>query len=550
MTVKSMLMPTDYFNLSNTYSVVNDYMFSLIGVITIVAIIYEMLNDGNIFMPIKRAFLSFVFCAILLPCLNFTSNASFNIADGILENLGDSDNLSLINNPVEFYDTIVNKRISSDSETSTEAETIDGVEFQVTELRTKKDLSTMDVIGSQLKDIPNVTFSYIAVGWIWLCFIGLEISFYLLYFFTGAMFAIPTILSIFPTFSTSVSGAFKSIGVLFITPIVTAVILALLSLKVGSLSETGTLAESMKNVVVVMALCTALGSSIMLSSGFLEATGLGASLGKVGAMATSVATGTALGNIGKLISNRDNIIRSGREGLQRVGNFVRSPANFAKNGMSMAMSGMGSILKSKANSRGFTGKATSKINEAGKSLSSIKDSVGSKITSGKDSLGEKLRPNTTIGRAISTAKAMVNSPEEFKRKQEVLNGVKTMGIKSALKPKGHEPSTLNNLKKNQEIRELIASKPRQPKGWGVWNDDKKSRPSISIADRNKIRDINTKIREKTQPSKFTSLPKPSRNIKSNNSSKYLYNKNYNSKFANAPHKSTKKQQAKTSSIHS
>lgn len=510
MNVKSVLMPMDYFNIETTYQTMTGYMFALISIVLMISIIYELINDGNIFSPIKRSLNAYILCAVILPVLNFTINTSFAISDGILDSLGDSKSLGLILEPEEFYDVVINQNRDRNSNSNEDESINDKRPFWEKKPEDVQVFGTSDkqaaILGGSLKDIPNAIFSYIAVAWVWACFILLQISYYLLYFFTGGLFAIPVILSIFPMFNSSITGAFKSIGTLFITPIVVSVILALLSLKVGTLTETGTIAESMKNVVIVIVLCTALGASIKLASGFLEATGLAGSLGTVGATASSMAGGMLMGGIGKIVANKGAIMSAGIAGLSGLTSFAKNPSNFTRNTTSMAMSGIGNAIKRKSNSEGVVGK-TAKVltNTAGK-FSATKNTANEKVASVKNAISDKLNnPTNTSGRMIATAKAMLNNPDEFRKKHEALKGIKEIGAKSSFKPHGYSHPSINQI--NQKTPEVTnASKPTQPRGFGLWADNKRSVPTVSISEKKNSkppRDKNPKEQYKRNKSSYS-----------------------------------------------
>lgn len=500
----------DYFNIETTYQTMTGYMFALISIVLMISIIYELINDGNIFSPIKRSLNAYILCAVILPVLNFTINTSFAISDGILDSLGDSKSLGLILEPEEFYDVVINQNRDRNSSSNEDESINDKRPFWEKKPEDVQVFGTSDkqaaILGGSLKDIPNAIFSYIAVAWVWACFILLQISYYLLYFFTGGLFAIPAILSIFPMFNSSITGAFKSIGTLFITPIVVSVILALLSLKVGTLTETGTIAESMKNVVIVIVLCTALGASIKLASGFLEATGLAGSLGTVGATASSMAGGMLMGGIGKIVANKGAIMSAGIAGLSGLTSFAKNPSNFTRNATSMAMSGIGNAIKRKSNSEGVMGKTAKALTTTADKFSATKNNANEKVASVKNVISDKLNnPTNTSGRMIATAKAMLNNPDEFRKKHEALKGIKEIGAKSSFKPHGYSHPSINQI--NQKTPEVTnASKPTQPRGFGLWADNKRSVPTVSISEKKNSkppRDKNPKEQYKRNKSSYS-----------------------------------------------
>lgn len=551
MNVKSIIMPTDYFNIETTYETMTGYMFGLISIVLIISIIYELINDGNIFSPIKRSFNAYILCAVILPVLNFTINTSFSISDGILQSLGDEKSLGLILEPDEFYDVVFNQNRSNKK--SIDEEESDTNKRPSWEIK-PEDIQVLgtsekqaEILGGSLKDIPNVIFSYIAVAWVWACFILLQISYYLLYFFTGGLFAIPVILSIFPFFNSSITGAFKSIGTLFITPIVVSVILALLSLKVGTLTETGTIAQSMKNVVIVIVLCTALGASIKLASGFLEATGLAGSLGTVGATASAMAGGMLMGGLGKIIANKGAIMSAGLAGLGGLASFAKNPSNFTRNATSMAMNGIGNAIRRKANSEGAMGKTAKALTTTADKFSATKNNANEKVASVKNAISDKLNnPTNTSGRMIATAKAMLNNPDEFRKKHEALKGIKEIGAKSSFKPHGHSHPSINQI--NQKTPEVTnASKPTQPRGFGLWADKKRSVPTVSISEKkntNSFNDKHTKGQyKKNKPSySLRNFNQNTNKSKGNYSKRYLEKETYthNEEWFNSRSKSHQK----------
>lgn len=279
-----------------------------------------------------------------------------------------------------------------------------------------------------------------------------------------------------------------------------------MSLKVGTLTETGTIAESMKNVVIVIVLCTALGASIKLASGFLEATGLAGSLGTVGATASSMAGGMLMGGIGKIVANKGAIMSAGIAGLSGLTSFAKNPSNFTRNATSMAMSGIGNAIKRKSNSEGVVGK-TAKVltNTAGK-FSATKNTANEKVASVKNAISDKLNnPTNTSGRMIATAKAMLNNPDEFRKKHEALKGIKEIGAKSSFKPHGYSHPSINQI--NQKTPEVTnASKPTQPRGFGLWADNKRSVPTVSISEKKNSkppRDKNPKEQYKRNKSSYS-----------------------------------------------
>lgn len=482
MNVRDLLFPVDYFNLSESAHVVTNMLIPLVSIMTIVSIIYELINGENVLMPIKRAMFSIFLCAIIVPVLNFSVNTSFNIANKTLESLGDSQKLKLIEDPWGFYNEISKKQFNENSEQEMEVENINGVDFNVSQEKIK----VGGLLADQVKNIPNVLFSFFAVGWIWACFIALEVSYYILYFLTGALFAIPAVMSIFPAFSSSITGAFKSLGVLFISPIVAAVLLALLSLKVGNITDSGAVTDSMKNVIVVIVLCTSLGSTILLSSGFLEASGISSNLGKVGAMATAMAGGVVTAGISKAIANKAEILSGGMRALGMAGQFARNPANFARNSASMIGNSVGNLFANSKSKSGLGGSIARGVSSLSGKASNAKDGALRTGSNAISKLKDKTAPSTSLGAKLTTAKAMLKSPEQFKETKEGINNISKMGIKSRLKPIGHTTDSLKNyngyyasLKSSQNI-------PKQPSGWAVYNN--KSRPNISLSNMKQMRE--------------------------------------------------------------
>jgi hypothetical protein len=155
------------------------------------------------------------------------------------------------------------------------------------------------------------------------------------------MFVIPAILSIFPPFETSLAGAFKSLGTLFVMPIfVAALIAAMLSIKMAEFGANQTSAgTTIHNVAIVASLCFALGSSIFISAGFLVASGISQNLGAAGTTATAAVMSGAVKVGSSVLMNRGAIAH----GARAIGNTFKSTGiggvNTAVNSLSLLKGG-------------------------------------------------------------------------------------------------------------------------------------------------------------------------------------------------------------------
>ena len=106
MTIKDLVMPINYFNLNDASFAINSAIFSLAGLILVVSIIYEYLNERDILEPLKRFIVAIILITIALPVQNFVVEKSFAAGDVLMNSLSDPDKLEMINDPSAFMDKL------------------------------------------------------------------------------------------------------------------------------------------------------------------------------------------------------------------------------------------------------------------------------------------------------------------------------------------------------------------------------------------------------------------------------------------------------------
>lgn len=442
MTIKDLVMPINYFNLNDASFAINSAIFSLAGLILVVSIIYEYLNERDILGPLKRFIVAIILITIALPVQNFVVEKSFAAGDVLMNSLSDPDKLEMINDPSAFMDKLSEMQFSDNTKEVTEVEEIGdtGVKGMVTSSK----INFAGVIFDQLKNIPNILIATITFGFISWCLYSLQASYYILYFISGAMFVIPAILSIFPPFETSLAGAFKSLGTLFVMPIFVALIAAMLSIKMAEFGANQTSAgTTIHNVAIVASLCFALGSSIFISAGFLVASGISQNLGAAGTMATAAVMSGAVKVGSSVLMNRGAIAH----GARAIGNTFKSTGiggvNTAVNSLSLLKGGANRA----ATKDGVYGAAARPVAKMLNKMSELKSNLSAKKEEAKSAFNHHKSSASPFGRAGGILKSMHLPSEKFKKVNSDIESIKKSGFKSNLRPTGTiEPKNLMQLR--------------------------------------------------------------------------------------------------------
>ena len=441
MTIKDLVMPINYFNLNDASFAINSAIFSLAGLILVVSIIYEYLNERDILGPLKRFIVAIILITIALPVQNFVVDKSFDAADVLMNSLSDSDKLEMINDPSAFMDKLSEMQFSDNANTVTEEEEIG--DTGVSAMVTTSKINFAGVVFDQIKNIPNILIATITFGFISWCLYSLQASYYILYFVSGALFVIPAILSIFPAFESSLSGAFKSLGTLFVMPIFVALIAAMLSIKMAEFGANKTTAgDTIHNVAIVASLCFALGSSIFISAGFLVASGVSQNLGAAGTMATAAVMSGAVKVGTSALKNREAIAN----GAKAMGGAFRSTAS----GGGHTVINSGSLIKGGLNNTvakgGALGALAKPVARIFNKVSEMNSNISAKKEGAKSAINYHKSSASPVGRAGGIIKSMHLPSEKFKKVNSEIAAVKKSGFKY-IKPTGTKES-----KKLMDIR--------------------------------------------------------------------------------------------------
>jgi hypothetical protein len=447
MTIKDLVMPINYFNLDDASFAINSAIFSLAGLILVVSIIYEYLNERDILGPLKRFIVAIILITIALPVQNFVVEKSFDVADVLMNSLSDPDKLEMINDPSAFMDKLSEMQFSANTKQVTEEEEIGDTGVRATVTSSK--INFAGVVFDQIKNIPNILIATITFGFISWCLYTLQASYYILYFVSGAMFVIPAIVSIFPAFESSLSGAFKSLGTLFVMPIFVALIAAMLSIKMAEFGANNTTAgDSIHNVAIVASLCFALGSSIFISAGFLVASGVSQNLGAAGSMATAAVMSGAVKVGASALMNRGVIAN----GARAIGNsFIsagKGGANTAVNSMSLLKGGANNAV-TKGGALGLAAKPVAKILNK---MSDVKSNVSAKKEGVRDAINHHKSSASPLGRTGGIIKSMHLPSEKFKKVNSDIATVKKSGFKNIKSTGTTEP------RKHMDIRKVAGNR--------------------------------------------------------------------------------------------
>jgi hypothetical protein len=435
MLIKDLVMPINYFNLNVASSAINSAMYSIASLILVVSIVYEYLNDRDILGPIKRFLVAIILLTIALPVQNFVVEKSFQISDVLMNSLSDSDKLQMINDPNGFMTKLSAMQFADNTIPVTEKEEIGNTGVTATVTSSKTNFA--GVIFDQLKNIPNIIIATITFGFISWCLYSLQASYYILYFVSGALFVIPAILSIFPAFESSLSGAFKSLGTLFVMPIFVSLIAAMLSIKMAEFGTNhATVGDSIHSVAIVASLCCALGSSIFISAGFLVASGVSQNLGAAGAMATAAVLSSAVKVGASAIANREAIANGARGVGGFFGSSGKNIVNTFRNTGSLAGSGINRGINKTITSAGAFSPAARGVQNMMNKAGDLKTKMSSKIDGAKKSFNDNKSHSTQIGRGLGVLKSLHKPSDEFGKLNSNMAAVKKSGFKGLLRNTG------------------------------------------------------------------------------------------------------------------
>lgn len=438
MNIKDIItMPSNsFFNIEDIRSYANITMYSMATCLLVVSVIQEYLNDRHVFAPIKR----FIFVVVLLTVMptiqNFIMERSFEFSDGLMNIVTDQDKLEMINDTDAFLEKMQERQYVANTTDVTEKEEIDGSEFTVTSKKT----SFSGVVIDQLKNIPNIAVATLTFAFVQLCISGMQISYLVIYLFTGGLFAVPAILSILPSFEGSLEGAFKTFATMFTLPIVVSLLVALLSVKMYEFGEGGmTAGSSIRGVAVVCALCFALAGSSAIAYGLASTSGISQNLGAIGALGTGFLFNGAMNMGGSLLRNRSTILSKAKGTAGGILSSFRFGGNTFRNAGGLIGSGVGNIGKNLATKDGLAGTVGNGINGTINTGSKIK----SKYESAKKGIGETLdhhkSHSSPIGRLGGTIASLGNNPTEFKKNLNDMKMIKDSGLKY-IKDSGHKAS--------------------------------------------------------------------------------------------------------------
>lgn len=430
MTIKELLMPIEYFNVEEANSILTTSMFSFASLILIVSLLIEHVNQRDLFGPFKRFFVAVILCSSGLTLQNYLVNTSFTISDTFLNSLSNSSDLDMLNDPGAFLEKLSDQQILNNTKEVTENEEIGdtGVVAKVT----SSNISYAGVIFDQLKNIPNMLVAITSFGLISFFLYGLQASYYILYFISGALFAIPVILSILPFFESSLTGALNTLGTLVITPLIVALISAMLATKIAEFGANQiNPGESIQNVAILITLCMMIGSSVLLAAGVLVGTGISRNLGAIGALGTAAVMSAGLKFGGVAYGNKEKIA----SGLKGIGGALKG----ATGGVSNISKNIGSTIRGGVNSlsggQGTVASMAKPIKAAIDKSENSKSSIDQKLTKAKDTLFNLSSPSHPIGRTKQILSSMASDPATFKKTKENMKAAKETGIKS-VKPTG------------------------------------------------------------------------------------------------------------------
>lgn len=434
MTIKDLIMPIDYFNLNEASAAVNSAVYSLAGLILIISIAYEYINERDIFGPMKRFFVALIFLTLALPVQHFVVERSFEVSDILMNSLSDPDKLEMITDPSAFMDKLSEVQFANNTKQVTDEG--DAWEVGNGATVTYNKINFAGVIFDQFKNIPNILIATVTFGFISYCLFTLQASYYILYFISGALFVIPAILSIFPAFESSLSGAFKSLGTLFVTPIFVSLIAAMLSIKMAEFGGGKVSAgDSIHNVAIIAALCFALASSIYIASQFLSSSGISQNLGAAGSIATAAVLSGAVQVGASAIRNRTALLSGARGFGNGLLNTARSPLNTARNAASLMGSGLAGQLNKASGGSGKMAKITKPIQSMMNKSGELKSQISSKADNLKKSLNHHGSFSSPVGRAAGLLRALPKSSGEFKKANSEMTATKNSGV-SKVSPAG------------------------------------------------------------------------------------------------------------------
>ena len=524
MTIKDLVMPINYFNLNDASFAINSSIFSLAGLILVVSIIYEYLNERDILGPLKRFIVAIILITIALPVQNFVVEKSFASADVLMNSLSDPDKLEMINDPSAFMDKLSEMQFSDNTKKITEEEEI-GDSGEKAMVTTSK-INFSGVVFDQIKNIPNILIATITFGFISWCLYSLQASYYILYFVSGSLLVIPAILSIFPAFESSLSGAFKSLGTLFVMPIFVALIAAMLSIKMAEFGANKTTAgDSIHNIAIVASLCFALGSSIFISAGFLVASGVSQNLGAAGTMATAAVMSGAVKVGASALMNRGAIAN----GVRGIGSTFKATGRGGANTVVNSMS----LLKGGANNAitrgGIIGSAAIPVAKILNKMSNLKSNISAKNEGAKNAINHHKSNASPVGRAGGIIKSMHLPSEKFKKVNTDIAAVKKSGFKNIKSTGTTEP------RKHMDLRKVSSNGSNGKEGSGI--KDKSLIKKSHLLYNNKG-NIKSDIKSMPKPKMSQNYPKRDKGITSN--SKYKPRGNYNKNFNGDRNENTKR----------
>lgn len=458
MTIKDIVMPINYFNLDEASSALTGAIYSLATLILLVSVVYEYINDRDIFGPFKRFIIAIILLTIALPFQNFVVAKSFEVSDVLMNSISDPEKLAMINDPSAFMDRLSEVQFANNTKKVTTEEEIDGTSLNVT----STEISFTGVLFDQLKNIPNIMFATVTFGFISWCLYSLQASYYILYFTSGALFVIPAILSIFPAFESSLSGAFKSLGTLFVMPIFVALIAAMLSIKMAEFgTNQASAGDSIHSVAIVASLCFSLASSIFISAGFLSASGVSQNLGAVGTMATAAVLNGAMKVGGSAIRNKDAIIG----GVKKAGGYVSSTGKGSFNTGTNAIGVVGRGIASGASKASMGTGVLASTGKGIKGLMSKSAELKSKVVSGvegaKSSMNHHKSYASPVGRAAGLLKAFPKPSADFKKTSSDMSAMKKSGFKYI------SPTGTNAPKNITDIMNANSAKPTESVSRGI-----------------------------------------------------------------------------------
>lgn len=460
MTIKDIVMPINYFNLDEASSALTGAIYSLATIILIVSIIYEYLNERDIFNPLKRFIVAVILLTIALPVQNFVVSKSFEVSDVLMNSISDPEKLAMINDPSAFMVRLSEVQFANNTKEVTEEEEIEGTDVKATV--TTQEISFAGVLFDQLKNIPNILFATITFGFISWCLYSLQASYYILYFTSGALFVVPAILSIFPTFESSMSGAFKSLGTLFVMPIFVALIAAMLSIKMADFGANQTSAgDSIHSVAIVASLCFTLASSIFISAGFLSASGVSQNLGAVGAMASAGILSGATKVGASALRNKDALV-SGVKGLGGLLPWAaKPPLNAIRNGGGLIRSGFASGINKASMGTGPLAKVARPLQGLMSKSAELKSKVVSGAKGAKSSMNHHKSYASPMGRAAGLLKAFPKPSAEFKKTNSDMSAMKKSGLKYI------SPTGTNAPRNITDIMNANSAKPTESVSRGI-----------------------------------------------------------------------------------